>query len=52
VGQGGRGGRTDQRHAGAAMGKRKRCGETGGTGADNGNVDVFYQHHFDQPKAG
>jgi hypothetical protein len=36
------------------MGKRKRCGETGGTGADSGNVDVFCQHHqdIDRPKAG
>ena len=43
----GQGRRTDQRHARAAMGERKRGGKTGGPGADNGNVDV-YVHRFSQ----
>ena len=46
-GRWGRGDRTDQRHARAAMGERKRGGKTGRTGADNGNVDV-YVHRFRQ----
>ena len=37
---GGAGRRTDQRHARPAMGERKRRGKAGGTGSDNGNVDV------------
>src|SRR4249920_76858 len=34
------------------MGERKRGGETGRPAADNGNVDVFCQHHedIDPPK--
>jgi hypothetical protein len=43
----GQGRRTNQRHARAAMGERKRGGKAGGPGADNGNVDV-YVHRFSQ----